>query len=174
MDSKQGCAPSAPLCRSSAVRLSVAGPAPLTSQTCQKEERMPLMPRLWSAVLLAAALASPSKADATVAPSNLVGVWSLDGRQACKGGPAWVLFADGTYAEAMLPDLRPYALGRWHERDGSILYTRAQPAGSLPRNAPMHPLKIIERTPNRFVAATHDQVRRVMHYCGQPRQSAGQ
>lgn len=118
----------------------------------------------WRALMLAAALASPGRAE----PTDLIGVWSFDGRQACKGGPAWVLSADGTYAEAMLPDLRAQAWGRWREHEGGILYTRAGPAATLSRSAPMHPLKIIERTPGRIVTVTHNRVRRVMHYCGQP------
>ncbi len=119
-------------------------------------------------VMLGATLIAPAGARASVSAADFVGVWAFDGRQTCNGGPAWILAADGTYAEAMLPDLRPHAWGLWREKDGMLFYTPAQLAPPSPA-APMHPLKVIERTSERIVAVTHDRVRRVMHYCGRPK-----
>lgn len=98
---------------------------------------------------------------------SLKGVWSLDGRAACKSGPALMLAPDGTYEEAMLPDLRPTGHGRWHLRGSTIFQTRPVPASmTVSARSRMHPFRIVERSSIRIVTVSHQKVRRVMHYCG--------
>lgn len=100
------------------------------------------------------------------ADTSLQGVWSFDGRAACKSGPALMLAPDGTYEEAMLPDLRPTGHGRWHLRGRTIFQTRpVPPSMTVSARSRMHPFKIVERSSNRIVTVSHQKVRRVMHYC---------
>lgn len=97
--------------------------------------------------------------------TSLVGTWSFDGRQACRAGPAWILAADGTYSEVILPDRRPRATGRWRERGDTICYSLArsdQSAAAPPLNKRM---RILERSPARLVALGGRRVRHVMHRC---------
>lgn len=97
---------------------------------------------------------------------SLQGVWSFDGRAACKSGPALMLAPDGTYEEAMLPDLRPTGHGRWHLRGSTIFLTRpVPPSMTVTARSRMHPFRIIERSSSRIVTVSHQKVRRVMHYC---------
>lgn len=106
-------------------------------------------------------------AQSKPADISLHGLWSFDGRAACKSGPALVLAPDGTYEEAMLPNLRPTGHGRWSLRGSTIFATRPLPPSvAVPARSRMHPFKIVERSTNRVVTVSHHRVRRVMHYCG--------
>lgn len=118
------------------------------------------------ASLTAPAVGRPQQAPPNPGANSLIGIWSFDGRTACRAGPAWIFAADGTYSEVMLPDRRPRAQGRWTERNGTIFYSLAQP-GERPRAAgPLSKrMKIIERSPDRLVAIGGRRVRHVMHRC---------
>ena len=107
-----------------------------------------------------------SASNGAGAPS-LVGTWSFDGTARCRSGRAWILSADGTYSEVMLPDLRPLTRGRWNERNGTIVYSLARPGALSHQGGTLSKrMKIVERSANRLIAISNPRVRHVMHRCG--------
>lgn len=98
---------------------------------------------------------------------DLVGTWSFDGTTRCKAGRAWILSADGSYSEVLLPDRRALAKGHWRERGGNLFYSLARPEAQWPHQAPLNKrMRIVERSADRLVAIGGPRVRHVMHRCG--------
>lgn len=112
-------------------------------------------------------LLSPEGAHAQT-HGSWAGLWSFDGRQPCTVGPGWLLSDDGRYSEVRLPSLRPVAYGRWRSEGDGLFLTKPVADARKSTATALHPVRILERTPQRVVLVTHDRVRRVMHFCRLP------
>ena len=113
-----------------------------------------------TAILLAVLVAGPASAQ------SLVGVWSVGEKRACEQGPAWVLFADGLYAEVTLPSGPSSALGLWKDEDKSLAYTHAHMPFTGPEvPATMSRMTIETRAADRLDMRNARGAARTFHLC---------
>lgn len=85
-------------------------------------------------------------------PAYLPGVWSLGETRNCAAGPAWTFLADGYYAEVILPDKGPSAIGLWRDEGAAIAYTHSHmPFPDMMAANEMKRLTVVERTPDKPV-----------------------
>ena len=111
-------------------------------------------------ILLAALVAAPASAG------SLVGVWSVGEKRACDQGPAWVLFADGQYAEVTLPSGPISALGLWKDEETVLAYTHAHmPFSGHEQPAAMSRMTIEVRAADRLDMRNARGLARTFHRC---------
>jgi hypothetical protein len=115
---------------------------------------------LFIPILLAALVAAPASAG------SLVGVWSVGEKRACDQGPAWVLFADGQYAEVTLPSGPISALGLWKDEETALAYTHAHmPFAGHELPAKMSRMTIEVRAADRLDMRNARGLARTFHRC---------
>lgn len=111
-------------------------------------------------ILLAVMLTGPASAQ------SLVGVWSVGEKRACERGPAWVLFADGQYAEVTLPSGPISALGLWKDEDQALAFTHAHiPFAGHEVPATMSRMTMETRTAERLDMRNSRGMARSFHRC---------
>ncbi len=115
--------------------------------------------KIWIATVLAM-LAAPSTAG------GLAGVWSIGEMRNCTNGPAWVLFADGHYAEITLPAGPISSVGTWKEEADALAYTHAHlPFAGLDSPGTIRRMSIKARTPERLDLLAPSGRVRSFHRC---------
>lgn len=112
---------------------------------------------------------APIQAPASPAPkpkSDLSGIWSIGETRNCETGQAWLLMADGYYAEVMLPDGAPRAMGRWRDDGAALSYTHSHPPFADRHDVhEMKQLTIEQRTPDRLAMRNYRGTARIFHRC---------
>lgn len=109
---------------------------------------------------LLALLATP------VAAEGLAGVWSIGEARNCVAGPAWVLFADGQYAEVTLPAGPISSVGVWKDEGQALAYTHAHlPFAGLEKPGTMRRMAMTARTADRLDMVSPTGRARAFHRC---------
>jgi len=96
-----------------------------------------------------------NKLPEKAAAGDLVGVWALGGLEACETGTAWVLMADGLYADVKLPGGTINALGSWRDEGVALGYTHAHfPFRNMKGGLPDRRMVFSSRSAAAFAATT--------------------
>jgi hypothetical protein len=117
---------------------------------------------------LLAALALLLQASAPPAPAPLTGIWAVGEASECQraGANAWVLMADGLYAETTLPQGPITALGRWRDGGDRLFYTHAHiPFEQAASGYPERAMVMTSRTAERLVMQAPSGRQRVFSRC---------
>ena len=100
-----------------------------------------------------------------MAAASLAGLWVVGETSDCTrpGANAWVLMADGIYAEATLPQGPITALGRWRDGGDRLIYTH----GHIPFDAaaPERAMTFDNRTDQRLAMTAPSGRKRVFSRC---------
>jgi hypothetical protein len=103
---------------------------------------------------------------ATATPAPLAGIWAVGEPSACADGNAWVLFADGFYAEVKLPSGPISAMGRWSDAGDALVYSHAHlPFAGHAAALPERRMTFTARTAERFEATAPSGKVRVFSRC---------
>ena len=105
-------------------------------------------------------------AAAAAATSTMPGIWSLGETRNCVSGPAWVFLADGYYAEVVLPDKGPSALGLWRDEGDAIAYTHSHmPFPDMLASNELKRLTVVSRSTDKIETRNYRGIARVFHRC---------
>ncbi len=99
------------------------------------------------------------------AAAPLTGLWVVGEAADCSrpGANAWVLMADGLYAETSLPRGPITAVGRWRDGGDRLIYTHAHIPFTAP--APERAMVMNERTEQRLAMTAPSGRKRVFSRC---------
>lgn len=96
----------------------------------------------------------------------LPGVWSLGATANCSAGQAWVFFADGHYAEIMLPAGPINAVGQWRDEGNAIAYSHEHlPFTALAQPRTLKRMTVETRSDDRMDLRGPTGVARIFHRC---------
>ena len=105
---------------------------------------------------------------ASPAPAPLPGIWAVGEASECSraGANAWVLMADGIYAETTLPQGPITALGRWRDGGDRLFYTHAHiPFEQAASGYPERAMVMVARTAGRLEMQAPSGRKRVFSRC---------
>jgi hypothetical protein len=99
------------------------------------------------------------------AAAPLAGLWVVGEAADCSkpGTNAWVLMADGIYAETTLPQGPITAVGRWRDGGDRLIYTHAHIPFTA--DAPERAMVMTERTDQRLAMTAPSGRKRVFSRC---------
>lgn len=105
-------------------------------------------------------------ASAPLAAAPLAGVWNVGDTRNCTTGNAWVLLADGHYAEVKLPSGPINAVGLWKDETKALAYTHQHlPFEGLAGPGRLRRMTMVSRTPERMVMKAPSGKVRTFHRC---------